>query len=271
MDAQQALQLAALLGQHAQVFTQSNPGQNALANHLIGSAQAGIQAEALKKAKKEEEKKKKGALGGSVGSLLGTAAGMALAPVTGGASLALAGGLGGMAGGLAGQALTGGSPSMTQGLGYGIQGAQAGYQYGKAGELSQSVGNGAQGNLSPSNAPLNDIDGIAKRAADNVGFGPVPLGGGGPIARQIQSRPLAPPPGMAMGQVAGPSPNAPASAFGGSAPPTMGSSALVAQTQPKQGFFKRFANNLGNLTGMQQPKLTRLPDGTVVYERSWEP
>lgn len=262
MDAQQALQLAALLGQHAQVFTQSNPGQNALANHLIGSAQAGIQAEALKKAKKEEEKKKKGALGGSVGSLLGTAAGMALAPVTGGASLALAGGLGGMAGGLAGQALTGGSPSMTQGLGYGIQGAQAGYQYGKAGELSQSVENGAQGNLSPSNAPVAEVDGLAKR-----------------ITPMIQSNPLAPPPGMGGDplsdmvtgqQLRGPNPNAPASAFGGSAPPTMGSSALVAQTQPKQGFFKRFANNLGGLTGMQQPKLTRLPDGTVVYDRSWE-
>jgi len=263
MDAQQALQLAALLGQHAQVFTQSNPGQNALANHLIGSAQAGIQAEALKKAKKEEEKKKKGALGGSVGSLLGTAAALAI-PGVGPLVAPLVAGAGGMAGGLAGQALTGGGSSMTQGLGYGIQGAQAGYQYGKAGELSQSVENGGQGNLSPSNAPVAEVDGLAKR-----------------ITPMIQSKPLAPPPGMGGGplsdmvtgqQLRGPNPNAPASAFGGSAPPTMGSSALVAQTQPKQGFFKRFASNLGQLANQQQqPRIVTLPDGTVVYERSWEP
>jgi hypothetical protein len=201
------------------------------------------------------------ALGGSVGSLLGTAAALAI-PGVGPMVAPLVAGAGGMAGGLAGQALAGGSPSMTQGLGYGIQGAQAGYQYGKAGELSQSVESGAQGNLSPSNAPVAEVDGLAKR-----------------ITPMIQSNPLAPPPGMGGGplsdmvtgqQLRGPNPNAPASAFGGSAPPTMGSSALVAQTQPKQGFFKRFANNLGGLTGMQQPKLTRLPDGTVVYDRSWE-
>lgn len=143
LDAQKALQLSALLAQSSTLFTQNNPGQNEFARHLLGSAQAGIQAEALKKAKKEEEKKKKGLFGGSIGSMLGTAAGIALAPVTGGASMAIAGGLGGALGGAAGTALGGGSISPSQTLGYGLQGGMQGYQYGKAGQLSQSAVDGA--------------------------------------------------------------------------------------------------------------------------------
>lgn len=143
LDAQKALQLSALLAQSSTLFTQNNPGQNEFARHLLGSAQAGIQAEALKKAKKEEEKKKKGLFGGSIGSALGTAAGIALAPVTGGASMAIAGGLGGALGGAAGTALGGGSISPSQTLGYGLQGGMQGYQYGKAGQLSQSAVDGA--------------------------------------------------------------------------------------------------------------------------------
>lgn len=143
LDAQKALQLSALLAQSSTLFTQNNPGQNEFARHLLGSAQAGIQAEALKKAKKEQDKKKKGLFGGSIGSALGTAAGIALAPVTGGASMAIAGGLGGALGGAAGSALAGGGIDGTQALGYGLQGGMQGYQYGKAGQLAQSAADGA--------------------------------------------------------------------------------------------------------------------------------
>ena len=142
-DAQKALQLSALLAQSSTLFTQNNPGQNEFARHLLGSAQAGIQAEALKKAKKEQDKKNKGLFGGSIGSMLGTAAGIALAPVTGGASMAIAGGLGGALGGGIGSAIAGGSPGLGQVAGYGLQGGLQGYQYGKAGQLAQSAADGA--------------------------------------------------------------------------------------------------------------------------------
>lgn len=142
LDAQKALQLSALLAQSSTLFTQNNPGQNEFARHLLGSAQAGIQAEALKKAKKEEEKKKKGLFGGSIGSMLGSAALMAIPGVGPVASAAL-GAAGGAIGGAAGSALAGGGIDGTQAIGYGLQGGMQGYQYGKAGQLAQSAADGA--------------------------------------------------------------------------------------------------------------------------------
>ena len=231
-DAQKALQLASLLGQHAQVFTQNNPGQNVLAQNLVGSAQAGIQAEALKKAKKEEEKKNKGAFGGTIGSLLGTAAGMALAPVTGGASMALAGGLGGALGGAAGTAISGGSPTVSGTLMQGAQGAMQGYQYGKAGELAQNVQNGAQSNLGAS-PPLvaAEIDGPAKQVIPKVQA----------ISKYPTSQKNMPP------------------TFGGG----------IAAAPQAKGYFGRFANALGQSLGMAQPQVIVNPDGSREYVRGF--
>lgn len=70
-------------------------------------AESEIMRQQQERARKEAEKKKKGAFGGKAGSMLGTIIGTALAPVTGGSSLVLAG-LGSGLGSAAGQALGGG-------------------------------------------------------------------------------------------------------------------------------------------------------------------
>jgi len=132
INATQALQLATLLAQTAQQFHGSNTNAGRLSQSLAASAQAGIQAEAIKKAKKEQKKKEKSSGLGSIGGMLGTAAGIALAPVTGGASLALAGGIGGALGSAAGQAIGGGGVDAMSALGAGAQGAMTGYDYGKS-------------------------------------------------------------------------------------------------------------------------------------------
>lgn len=106
---------------------------------------------ALKKQKEEEEKKKKAGLFGSVGSTLGTIAGIALAPATGGASLlpAIAGGaIGSAVGGTAGSMLGGGGFNPQQTLGYGAQGALGGLTAGMfapAPNASQALAGGAKG------------------------------------------------------------------------------------------------------------------------------
>lgn len=221
LDAQKALQLSALLAQSSTLFTQNNPGQNEFARHLLGSAQAGIQAEALKKAKKEEEKKKKGLFGGSIGSALGTAAGIALAPVTGGASMAIAGGLGGALGGAAGTALGGGSISPSQTLGYGLQGGMQGYQYGKAGQLSQSAVDGA---VAPPPVGETVIQGITNAI---------------PTAQNVAAPQAY---------------NAPNTMVGRQALPP-------ANMQQPQGLGKRFMGALGHTTGMAPMKPYRFEDG----------
>lgn len=79
LDAQKALQLSSLLAMTAQQFAVNNPGQQSLAQNLMGSAQAGIQAEALKKAKKKEDKENKAKMFGKLGNLVGGSLGGTLA------------------------------------------------------------------------------------------------------------------------------------------------------------------------------------------------
>jgi len=84
MDGLQMAQLSALLAMQSLAASTHNPGQSALATHLLGSAQGAIQAEAEKKARKDAEKKKsKG-----IGKALGAVGSVVAAPFTGGASLA---------------------------------------------------------------------------------------------------------------------------------------------------------------------------------------
>lgn len=111
MDKQQLYQLSAMLASVAEGMYRPDSGGAAMARSLKGSAQSAIQAEAVKKAKEEEEKKKKGGMFGSIGSALGTIGGVALAPFTGGTSLAATaamGALGSTVGGTAGTLLGGG-------------------------------------------------------------------------------------------------------------------------------------------------------------------
>lgn len=127
MSAQDALQLAAIFAQGSGQYARPGSPEAQLSQNLLGSAQAGLQAEMIKKAKKEAEKKEKSGLGGALGGALGTALGVGLAPFTGGASLAAAGALGGVAGSALGSSLAGGSPSTSQMLQSGVGGALSGY------------------------------------------------------------------------------------------------------------------------------------------------
>jgi hypothetical protein len=154
LSALQATQLAGLLAGHSKLFTANNPGQNEFANYLLKSAQAGQMGLLAEEEEKKRKKKEKGLLGGKIGSALGTAAGLALAPATGGASLALAGAAGGGLGGLAGNLLAGGSPNMGSFAMDTMQGGLAGYTYGKAGELGNSVETGATQPDVPGSPPI---------------------------------------------------------------------------------------------------------------------
>lgn len=91
INALQASQLSTLLAGHAKMFTANNPGQNEFADYLLRSGQAATMGLLAEEEEKKRKKKEKGLLGGKIGSALGTAAGIALAPATGGASMALAG------------------------------------------------------------------------------------------------------------------------------------------------------------------------------------
>ena len=85
--------------------------------------------EELKKQKKAE----KGKLFGSIGSTIGAIGGAALAPLTGGASLAIPaalGAAGSAVGGAAGEAIGGGSVNPRNLIGYGLQGAGSGLMTG---------------------------------------------------------------------------------------------------------------------------------------------
>lgn len=139
LDATKALQLSVMLGQISQLFAGPTSNQGRFAQALIANGQAGIQAEAIKKAKKEEEKKSKSGALGSIGGILGSAAGIALAPVTGGASLALAGGLGGALGSAAGQAIGGGGVDPTTVALSGINGGFQGYDFAKSGLTQKAM------------------------------------------------------------------------------------------------------------------------------------
>ncbi len=235
LDAQKALQLSALLAMTAQQFSVNNPGQQQLAQGLLGSAQAGIQAEALKKAKKEQEKKEKGAFGGKVGSLLGTAAGIALAPVTGGASLALAGAAGGALGGAAGSALAGGSPSGSQALTDGIMGGMNAYQYGKSSQFAQPDNAAAERPLTETLLGKSTIPPVATLPSNPVGLRPTsPVLPNGARAIPMQ---------------------------GGMHPST--NNAMNAAQKPV-GFGQRLMGGIAQGLGIeQQRRVVRNPDGTV--------
>ena len=257
LDAQKALQLSALLAMTAQQFTASNPGQQQLAQNLLGSAQAGIQAEALKKAKKEEDKKAKGALGGKVGALLGTAAGIALAPVTGGASLALAGAAGGALGGAAGTALSGGSPTASSALMDGLQGGMAGQSYGQAGELAKSVQNAGAPVADAAARPMAEI--LAQRAlppvdmlgSNPVGVSPPQQGGAMPYVAPNNFVDMKRATGNPVPMQAGMAPSA-----------NIAANAM----QPKQGLGQRFFGALQGITTHKPAYRVQYgPDGTADY------
>lgn len=139
------------IGQGMTPAGQAQGGVNAQMNQLF---QAQAQQQALKKAKEEEEKKEKAGFMGKVGSALGTIGGVALAPLTGGASLAIPaalGAAGSAVGGAAGRALGGGGFDLQQtgmdaimggvgGLGAGMMGG-----FGKAGQTAYN----AAGNVRP--------------------------------------------------------------------------------------------------------------------------
>jgi hypothetical protein len=150
----QAMQLSTLLAGHAKMFTANNPGQNEFADYLLKSGQAGTMGLLAEEEEKKRKKKEKGLLGGKIGATLGTVAGIALAPVTGGASLAAAGALGGGLGGLAGQYIAGGSPSASSFALDAAQGGLSGYQFGKQGELAESVKNAAVQPNVPGSPPV---------------------------------------------------------------------------------------------------------------------
>ena len=82
--------------------------------------------QAQKKAEKERKKKEQSGLLGKLGATLGTLGGAALAPATGGASLAIPA-LTGAAGGAIGQAAGGGGFDAGSIAGYGAQGLMGGY------------------------------------------------------------------------------------------------------------------------------------------------
>ena len=246
-DTQKLLQLSALLAQASIPFTQANPGQREFAAQLLGSAQAGIQAEALRKAKKEEEKKNKGLFGGKIGSLLGAAAGLAIPGVGPFASAALAAG-GSAAGGALGSALGGGGmPSGADMLGYGVQGGLAGYSYGKAGELAQTAMDGA---VPPEPIGTTVEKGIAQSMPD---------------ANRVLS------PAGTIGPKLNPNPTT--GRYDIMSPYAKMASPLAtpqAKMAVKPGFGQRFGNALSYMSGFgpqpAQRRVVRNPDGTVVLE-----
>lgn len=135
ISALKASQLATLLAGHAKMFTANNPGQNEFADYLLRSGQSATMGLLAEEEEKKRKKAEKGGLFGKIGSTLGAAAGMAI-PVVG---PAIGGAIGGGLGGLAGQYAAGGSPSATSFALDAMQGGLSGYNYGKAGELANSV------------------------------------------------------------------------------------------------------------------------------------
>jgi hypothetical protein len=135
--------------------------QRAMFGRTIADQFAAQQEQAaMKKAEEERKKKERGKLFGKLGSTVGTIAGVALAPVTGGASLAIPaamGAAGGALGGTAGQLVGGGGFDFTDTLGYAADGALGGAMggmsagFGKAGQTAFN----AAGNVGPAVAPTS--------------------------------------------------------------------------------------------------------------------
>lgn len=248
LDATKALQLSVMLGQVSQLFAGPTSNQGRFAQSLIQSGQAGIQAEAIKKARKEEEKKSKSKGLGSIGGILGTAAGIALAPVTGGASLALAGGLGGAIGSAAGQAIGGGGVDGTDVAMSGLNGGFQGYSFGKSALANTVTDMGPKGlpqNYLPGDSLVQDVGNSFAYPGTMVGRAIPPTNYAVPntqIGRQLPALAQASP------QHVG-SPSQWASQF-----PKVGGGSTA-----QAGFGKRFGAALGQMSGQQQQHYSPSP------------
>lgn len=146
---------------------------------------ARMYADAVRKQQKEEEEKKKAGLFGKIGSTLGTIGGVALAPLTGGASLAIPaalGAAGGAIGGAAGRMIGGGEFDPRQFMMDSAQGGLGGYLGGTIG----GFGKAAQG----------ATQAAATRAGNLAGFV------GGPQAGQWASKAVTSMAAPTMGQMA---------------------------------------------------------------------
>lgn len=133
ISSEKLLALGQLFNQAGTMYAAPGSSQAAFNDKMGDTFNAQQQAVALRKQKEAEEKKRKSGLFGSIGSTLGTIAGVALAPVTGGASLAipaLAGAAGGAIGGTVGNLVGGGGFNPQQTLMYGAQGAMGGLSAG---------------------------------------------------------------------------------------------------------------------------------------------
>lgn len=234
IDAQKALQLSALLAMTSQQFSVNNPGQQQLAQGLLGSAQAGIQAEALKKAKKEQEKKEKGAFGSKIGSLIGAAA-LSAIPGVGPVAAAGLGALGGAAGGAIGSGIAGGGYSGSQALTDGIMGGMNAYQYGKSSQFAQPDNAAAERPLTETLLGKSTIPPVATLPSNPVGLRPTsPVLPNGARAIPMQ---------------------------GGMHPST--NNAMNAAQKPV-GFGQRLMGGIAQGLGIeQQRRVVRNPDGTV--------
>lgn len=244
IDAQKALQLSALLAMTSQQFAVDNPGQQQLAQGLLGSAQAGIQAEALKKAKKEQEKKEKGAFGSKIGSLIGAAA-LSAIPGVGPVAAAGLGALGGAAGGAIGSGIAGGGYSGSQALTDGIMGGMNAYQYGKSSQFAQPDNAAAE-------RPMTET--LGKQAIPPVTtLGPNPVG----------MFPTSPKNAFAARQETPVLPNgAPAIPVTSGVHPST-NNAMNAAQKPV-GFGQRLMGGIAQGLGIeQQRRVVRNPDGTV--------
>jgi hypothetical protein len=176
---QKILQLSSLLSQIGAAYSAPGSPVNRAATGLTASAQSGILAAQREEAKKLAEKKKKGALGGSIGGTLGALAGIALAPVTGGASLALVGAASGALGSAAGSLATGGEIDTTSVL---TSAAMGGIGGGFAGHAAKAAGTAGQAAATIPGGALNSamvVPGVASQgaalqggiqAASKVGF-----------------------------------------------------------------------------------------------------
>ena len=256
LSALKASQLATLLAGHAKMFTANNPGQNEFADYLLRSGQSATMGLLAEEEEKKRKKKEKGALGGKIGSALGTAAGIALAGPTFGASLglsaaaggALAGSLGGGLGGLAGQYAMGGSPSATSFALDAAQGGLSGYNYGKAGELANSVQTSGVTPDIPASPPIGQkiSDGIVNalpnaNVLSGMGAGGV-MPGTGPVRNVADAYGVTPGTGPLL------------------QPGQAGVASAAQRTRPS--FGNRFMGALGQTLAPQQP--TR-PYGQLAY------
>jgi hypothetical protein len=122
--------------------------------------QAQAQQQALQRAEEERKKKEKSGFLGKVGSALGTIGGIALAPVTGGTSLAIPaalGAAGGAIGGSVGRAVGGGGFDMQQTLTDAAMGGVGGLGAGVLGGFGKVASEGANVAAKVMPGPIGNI------------------------------------------------------------------------------------------------------------------